>query len=276
MPFLLARCCCNDTEESFSNIPPANHSPRPEKSQIFEEGKTSFSQFEDELPPLGDYSKLRYIVRASKKSYRIGEPIFFKTFVKNESDKPVNIRTGGWSLFASTRIALFDENNKPSPLTVYAKAKFKENKEIFEEYYNPFGVWCLTIPPGKEIEIAESGGQQLNVLFDMTLPGEYRATFYRKRFIEGQAYRNFLASNEVIVLVETHASPFSHDFFVTPKILDAGKFDNPTPAPDRWWQDFPNTRFSRLKSNRNDTLQPRPPSPAFPDVYIQHDVNETK
>jgi len=215
-----------------------------------------FERFND-LPPSGDYSKLKYVLRSNKTQYKEAEPVFLRLFLKNESDDAINICVGGdpcwtaqsWSLvyridevLASTLQyidqvgtdpaisgalwSFFDRHNQiqregPRPKLRLGQLRFpdvpRDAAEVDWVFERPSFV---KLGPGEEVEM-EPGEIQLNLYYDVSSPGTYVLKCQRSTVIPGQKFDSPLESNEV----EFEIVRGSH--FTPSDLVDPGRFDNP-------------------------------------------------
>ncbi len=188
------------------------------------------------LLPEGDYSKLEFTLQASKDKYRHGESIYIKTFLNNKSSKPVTVdERGGSGYFLADNIIEVEYRAPPlpdlmEPTPEYLKAQKKE-RPWTPVSMTRFGHQRLeTTKRGQFFQGSTSGTQfrlhpnastelksnqrMFNLLYDMTLPGEYRITYYRTSVIDGQKFDPPLKSNTITI--EVTDKNFHYDLLKEP------------------------------------------------------------
>ncbi len=194
-------------------------------------GKVVPHELFDTLPPGGDYAKLELIVVPKKFVYARGEPIFIKTVLKNTSSTPVNVFSGSNSGFFFDNAIIVEFlgpssyvirkwNPNPDYRKAQAEEKYRQSvamtllgreERVFAERWKmEYGDHppkaplsdksYFKLPPNTEAEL-HLGIPQINLLYDMSLPGEYRITYYRTTVIGGQKFDPPLKSNTVEIEV---------------------------------------------------------------------------
>jgi hypothetical protein len=192
------------------------------------------------LAPLqGDYSRLKYVIKpyrpdveTNKKPecnmnkleetkdmilYLPGDPVYIKTYIRNESDTEVSITCiGGYDFWALNIIhiqylidseeTLFGNVEKKLGtkwdnvrLTLLGQKK-EEEIESIQRLYMGIHDENILLKPNKEIAILPIC-VPVNIYYDMTRPGIYRITLERKSVAYGQKYNSPLKSNTIYVIV---------------------------------------------------------------------------
>ena len=211
-------------------------------------------EYFDDLPPSGDYSKLKYVLRTNKTKYKEAEPVFLRLFLKNESEETIHVCIGGdpgwtvqsWSLVYRVDEALlsilsrFDgADPAKTPRTTLSfidrydqitregpRPKLRLGQLHFPDVPRAAEVdWVFEKPgfvklePGEEAEM-EPGEVQLNLYYDLSSPGKYVLKCQRSTVIPSQKFDSPLESNEV----EFEVVQGSH--FIPSDLIDPGNFDN--------------------------------------------------
>jgi hypothetical protein len=158
----------------------------------------------------GDYSKLQYIIFSNKKQYQLGEPIYIWSRIKNNSEYYV-VLGEPLSFFGTDYVKIINDNREKAPMTQYGKTRY----EIQEKNESELGIGCgIFSKKGfgmvfsnhyaflrRQAHEKTPSPVLLNNYFDLTIPGKYQITFYRKSFMIGQRYDSPLESNTIILEV---------------------------------------------------------------------------
>ncbi len=132
----------------------------------------------------------------------MGEPIFIRAAIRNDSGSQISVCCQDAALYlAANRIEILDEKQHEIECTRYGK--FFEKEETGEYAYGDFsggGFFWMTL-----YEVAELETCPLNTFYDLTLPGRYRITYYRRAVTAGQNIDPPLRSNTLEIEVEASA-----------------------------------------------------------------------
>jgi hypothetical protein len=203
------------------------------------------------LPVEGDYSKVSFSIQSNKKKYRMGEPVFIQATIRNDSNAKVSMCAGNAPVrylnankieivryeseyvLAAMRLLKDDSNDawRDSPVTDESIEHLRNKKEMVERTcYGRLqregkenGIYAYTrfssnaffwLLPG---ETAELETNPLNVYYDLSRPGKYSITYYRRAVTWNQNIDPPLKSNTIEIEVES--SIFHYD-----KLKEPGDF----------------------------------------------------
>lgn len=169
----------------------------------------TFHDLSRDIPPAGDYSKVRYVLRANKEKYKEGEPVFIRLFVKNESEGPVNLCRDTSAFWQDHRWFLTHNQWREVPKTRLGKRRISEKTKAPGEIDWQLTEPCfVTLESGCETEIGP-GEIQLDLYHDLSMPGRYRLKTSRSTLIPGQEFTSPLESNELQfdILTGKHLKP---------------------------------------------------------------------
>ena len=192
----------------------------------------------------GDYTQLKLIVRSRKPDYNLGERVWLKFFVRNDSDSEVHVdclhsaywHAHYWKLFHSN----YDEVRKMPKLEELIQQRKRSRSYGFE--WPEIGDGrprYFKLQPGQEVELH---WMRLNDLFDLSKPDTYELTCFVTTVILGQKYQPPLQSNTLTFrILETSGS---------------GATDT---------NDSPNVTYSNPPPGEEVFKQPKPPKNVFYD-----------
>ncbi len=172
------------------------------------------------LPIQGDYSKLNFCIQSNKKEYYLGEPIYIRTFIRNDSDSNISMCAGTAPVnyLNANRIEVIDAKQRPIERTI-AKRLRPHEEELGIYSYGDFSAsafYWLTPGEAKKMEIAP-----LNVYYDFSRSGKYRITYYRRAVTWTQNIAPPLQSNTIEINILPSTSRLSDfgppDFSDTPR-----------------------------------------------------------
>lgn len=178
----------------------------------------------------GDYSKLDFIIRTNKKEYALGEPVYIRFYVRNNSEEDIHINMFQRSLHFTHLWKLVDSKNERPAWTRHGEKLSKSNEKQLNQNANFFfwgiegGLCYIKLKPGQEFAL--HGVVLLNLHFDLTIPDTYELQCCTKTFIHRQIYDQPLRSNTVKFAI-CEASPFN-----VRDIKEPGDFDNPRPGEE--------------------------------------------
>lgn len=147
-----------------------------------------------------DFSMLKFSYKSNKTLYKLSEPVFIQTSVKNNSDSEIAIsRFSLLEYFVANKIHVFDEYGQPVPMTRYGLQLSVINEEDL------FAVdkirETLSLKPGEERVLDV---RPLSAFFDMSKPGNYNVTFYRRTAKADQMFNPPLKSNSFYIQIDDH------------------------------------------------------------------------
>ncbi len=165
------------------------------------------------LRPEGDYSKLSFCIQSNKKEYRLGEPIFIRAAIRNDSASNISFCAGNAPVnyLNANKIEIVDSKNRPIERTRYRRLR-QGDEENGEESYMEFSAnafqWLM---PGETIVMEI---RPLSVYYDFSHSGKYRITYYRRAVTWIQNIDPPLKSNTIEVTVQPFL--FQPDHLVAP------------------------------------------------------------
>jgi len=150
----------------------------------------------------GDYTRLKLIIRTKKKDFNLGEHVYIRFYVRNDSDDEVHIRQRQpasphcalfWKLFHSN-----DEEVAKTPEWEGNYQRLIQLSQLnqLSDHGNPDWNWLrlryLKLQLGQECEL---DWRLLNYYYDLTKPDTYELTCFYESFLYGQYYEPPLQSN---------------------------------------------------------------------------------
>ncbi|MDR1959664.1 MAG: hypothetical protein LBQ54_11590 [Planctomycetaceae bacterium] len=212
-----------------------------------EKSEPSFRAPLREIRPGGDFSRLKYTIRMNReRKYWLGEPVLIGCFVFNDSDSHVYISSDSpTNLFSADNVQVTDAERKDVALTEYGKnciewwnnhsdwpIFLRENWKTFQAYigiYDPkkdrVSKGLFVVEPKQERMLTELKPIPLNAYFDISKPGFYKVTFYRKAFCNEFIYDQPLQSNTLTF--EISEQPITLDI-----LQNSGEFIFPPLEPN--------------------------------------------
>ncbi len=152
------------------------------------------------LRPEGDYSKLKFSIQSNKKTYRMGEPIFIQAAIRNDSNSKISLCAGRAPVnyLAANKIEMVTDKNERVERTSYGSQirVIEKGTYSYMSFYSNAFFWLL---PG---ETATMETHPLNVSYDLSRPGKYYITYYRRAVTTDQSIDPPLKSNTIEIQVE--------------------------------------------------------------------------
>ena len=191
-------------------------------SDYFNDGAVSLpiKQFAD-LPPQGDYSKLKHILRLNKTEYKEAEPVFFRSYLKNESEGVVHVCLGGDMFASARRWCLADAEDNDVPKLSHGKNRLSDRGPDADVLWMVYYPCFVKLGPGEEMEL-DNSETQVNLYFDVSLPGKYKLKSLCSTVIPGQKYDTPLESNTVEFKVKKGV------YFMPEDLKEPGNFNAPS------------------------------------------------
>ena len=190
----------------------------------------------------GDYSQLKFIIRAKKMDFYRGEHIYVKFYVRNDSDSKVHIKFRH-PASCDELMKLFHSNDDEAVKTPKWEEEFQKRKSwnmderfsLLWRYKNDY----IKLQPGQEWEL---DGFDLDDYYVLTEPDTYELTCFLMSFIFGQEYEPPLQSNTLTFrILET---PVAEDYWYRDGTQRGGEpqytpYTNPPPGEEVFMQPKP-------------------------------------
>jgi hypothetical protein len=136
-----------------------------------------------------DLSKIQLIVETNKNSYKTGEQVEVRFFIKNTSEETITVHRSlfrrGFAIHSLRLTQVFrnmertKEKEELVPMTLYGQRTLRNpyedmtSKTYWGEEYQ--------LKPSEKVQI-DNTFNVLNIFFDITMSGTYRLTVYRKSY----------------------------------------------------------------------------------------------
>ena len=239
---------------------------------------SSLSVLNPEAPPSpwahGDYTKLKLIIRSSKKIYNLDEPVRINVFVYNNSDSEVIVKRYSFSLGGCFTWKLFHSNYDEVDLV----PKWKNIFQKWKEYCEKEGVdnslvlkaegWGshIKLPPKQEQQV--TWGDSLNEYADLSKPDTYELTCFLATACFGQYYEPPLQSNTLTfrVFEKGEKADVIEDGMNPPKGEEVFKQRKPPKSVFYVYEDEPRNPW--IKTSDGETIvRPRKIIDVSPETY---------
>ena len=169
--------------------------------------------------PSGDYSKLKFIINSSKKTYEQGDKVLIDFSAYNDSSDEIAINPLSAALFCVYKITLHDSRGKPVQMTSFGKKFKKMQTEVGMLFPRGTSIGFERIPPQESRRILPAPAPPLlnfSLYYDLSRTGNYKLTVECLTVIPGQKFDPPLKSNTIeFKIVDYHVPDISEPEITT-------------------------------------------------------------